>query len=301
MNKRTKGIAFAVLGGVLWGLSGVCAQYLFQYKGLNAPWLVGIRLVCAGIMILALSYIKREGRDAVINIWKEKRDALELILFSVFGMGACQFTYYSAVETSNAGTATVLSYTAPALIMIWVSLKLRKLPTVAEIFALILAVGGVFLLATHGDLNNLAISEMGLVWGLISSVTLAAYSLIPVRVMHKFGTLPVLGWGMLISGVILNFFTRPWDVPGIWDGKTFLFLAIAIVLGTVMSFSLYLEGVRLIGAAKASLFATSEPLMATISVAVFLNVSFMLPDLIGLIMIICATVILTVFKGNLED
>ena len=62
MSAQKKGILFSILGGVFWGISGVCGQYLFDVKGLNAKWMVNIRLIIAGILMLVLVYRKAENR-----------------------------------------------------------------------------------------------------------------------------------------------------------------------------------------------------------------------------------------------
>lgn len=51
-------------------------------------------------------------------------------------------------------------------------------------------------------------------------------------------------------------------------------IAVVIIFGTVMSFSCYMEGVRLIGGSKASLFASVEPLTATVMSVLFMHVAF---------------------------
>ena len=115
-REALRGACIAVIGGIFWGLAGVFGQYLFAYKGLNARWLVSVRLVLAGLLLLTTVYLK-QGRE-MWKIWKDKKDVFWLILFAIFGMAGCQLTYYSSVELSNAGTATVLQYTAPAIIML---------------------------------------------------------------------------------------------------------------------------------------------------------------------------------------
>ncbi len=287
------GIIFAILGGMLWGLSGVCGQYLFNYRGFEAPWLVTVRLIIGGALILSACAANPVLKASVKNIWSEKRDRIALLAFSILGIGACQFTYFSAVQASNAGTATVLSYTAPVIIMLYVAMASKKFPTAAEISALVLALGGTFFLATRGDVSTLAISGEGLFWGMISSVTLASYTLIPVGLMKKFSTLPVLGWGMLISGFALFGFTRPWNIVGVWDTNTVLAFLAVIIFGTVFSFSLYLEGVKRIGAPRASLFSASEPLTATLATTVFMGTEFLFMDFVGLLMILIAVAVLS--------
>lgn len=198
-REQLRGIALTIIGGIFWGLAGVCGQYLFEERGLTAKWLVSVRLVLAGLILLLTVWAKQKKQ--MFEIWCEKRDVFQLIMFGIFGMAFCQLSYYVAVETSNAGTATVLQYTAPIIIMLYVSVRNKKVPQRIEMLALVLAVGGTFLLATHGNITNLAISTETLVWGFASAVAMALYNLIPGELMKKFGTFNVIGWGMLIGGI----------------------------------------------------------------------------------------------------
>ena len=296
MEKREqmRGITLTIIGGIFWGLSGVCGQYLFTEKEMTASWLVSVRLVTAGVMLLVTVYIKQ--RNEIWQIWRHKRDSIQLIVFGIFGMGACQLTYFSAVETSNAGTATVLQYTAPILIMAYTAFKQRRIPAKSELLALVLAVGGTFLLATHGDIHSLNISKDALLWGIGAAVTMALYNLLPVRLMPEYGTFCIVGFGMLIGGIVLSLIVRPWHVIGIWDGKTVLALAAVIIVGTIISFACYMEGVKIIGAARASLFASAEPVTATLAVVLFMNAVFSIVDAIGFVCILGAVFLLAAVK-----
>ena len=46
----------AILGGVSWGISGVCSQYLFTQYDLSADWLTAIRMLLSGILLLVLAF-----------------------------------------------------------------------------------------------------------------------------------------------------------------------------------------------------------------------------------------------------
>jgi len=298
MEKREqmRGMILTIIGGVFWGLSGVCGQYLFVEKALTAKWLVSVRLITAGVILLFTVY--RKQKKQMWSVWHNKKDTVQLILFGIMGMGACQLTYFSAVETSNAGTATVLQYTAPILIMAYAALEQKRMPSRIELLALLLAVGGTFLLATHGDIHNLSISKEALLWGLGASVSMALYNLLPVKLMPKYGTFCIVGFGMLIGGLVLCIFVKPWHVIGIWDGKTVLALTAVIVVGTIVSFSCYMEGVRVIGAARASLFASVEPVTATLAVVIFMNAAFGVMDAAGFISILGAVFLLIIVKDR---
>ncbi len=296
MEKREamRGACIAVIGGIFWGLAGVFGQYLFTYRGLNARWLVSVRLVLAGLLLLATVLLKQ--KKDTFRIWTDKKDIFWLILFAIFGMGGCQLTYYSAVELSNAGTATVLQYTAPAMIMVYTAVRLKKLPRPMEIGALVLALFGTFILATHGNIHSLAISRAALIWGLSSAVMMVAYNLLPLKLMKKYGTFCVIGWGMLIGGILMCMFTHPWHVMGTWDWKAVGAMAVVVVVGTVLSFSFYMEGVRIIGASRASLFASVEPVTATAATVLMMHAVFTMSDFFGIVCIMAAVLILSIRK-----
>lgn len=116
--------------------------------------------------------------------------------------------------------------------------------------------------------------------------------------MDIYGTFPMVGWGMLISGIGLTPFVRPWTLVEdiTWDWQCIGCIVVVIIFATVMSFSCYMEGVRLIGGSKASLLASVEPLTATAMSVIFMHVAFSGMDLAGFVGIIAGVIILSLPK-----
>ncbi len=56
-----------------------------------------------------------------------------------------------------------------------------------ELTAILLAILGTFVIATHGQLGNLALTPVGLFWGLFSAVTYTLYLLLPIKLIHNGG------------------------------------------------------------------------------------------------------------------
>ena len=187
-----RGTALTITGGFLWGLAGVFGKYSFEYKGVMAPWLVNVRLIIAGIILLMRAYMVQ--KNGIFRIWKNKRHVFRMLVYGVIGIAGCQMTYYRAVQDSNAGIATVLQYTAPVMIMGLLAIRNRKLPEGNEILALVLAFGGTVLLATHGNLTQLSVSKTTLVLGLASAVATVFYNLVPGNMMDIYGTFSMVGW-----------------------------------------------------------------------------------------------------------
>ena len=69
------------------------------------------------------------------------------------------------------------------------------------------------LIATQGEIDQLAIPPEGLGWGLVSAVALAFYTLMPVRVLKKWGAMLVTGLAMLFGGSAASAVVQPWAVP----------------------------------------------------------------------------------------
>lgn len=284
------GIVITIIGGIFWGLSGTCGQFLFDHKGVTAKWLVPVRLTTAG-MIMLLYFIGRE-RKAAFRIWKTKHDIVDILVYGIAGLMLCQFTYFYTIELSNAGTATVIQYVAPAIIMVLVCLGEKRMPKIPEVLALVLAVLGIFLIATHGNVHQLAISKETLVVGLISAGTVVIYNLQPKRMLTKYSTPYILAWGMTIGGILLGLIFKPWEYTVQFDVSVILAMFGVIGLGSIGGFSLYMQGVKMIGPARASLYSCVEPIAATLLSAVWLKVPFAAIDLVGFACIIATILIL---------
>lgn len=294
MNTKdsVRGAVLTIIGGTLWGFSGTCGQFLMQTKGLTSNWLVPIRLLTAGLLLLLICYLK-EGKK-IFNVWK--KDALGILIFGSVGMSMCQYTYFTAIGASNAGTATVLQYIGPVLILIYISLRNMQLPRWNELVAIGLAVLGTFLLATHGDPKSMVLSEQALFWGLLSAVALAIYTVQPGKMLKEYGSAVVTAWGMLIGGILLCTIFRPWSIAVTVDTTVLMGMAVVVIVGTVIAFACYMEGIRLVGPKKGSLYASVEPVSATVFSVLWMHVSFGMMDFLGFLCIISTIYLLAVDK-----
>lgn len=206
-----------------------------------------------------------------------------------------QYTYFSAIQYSNAAIATVLTYFGPTLVLIFVCLKERRKPLKYEIVAILLSSFGVFLLATHGDITSLQISFKALIWGMLSAMSVVFYTIQPEKLLEKYGPPMVVAWGMIFGGVVITLMTKPWNIDVIFDFTTFFVFMLIIFFGTIIAFILYLTGVNIIGPTKASIIACIEPVAATICSILFLGVNFDFLDMIGFVCIISTIFIVAYF------
>ena len=294
-EKKNVGILYTLSGGICWGLSGCFGQYLFQSKGITADWLVTMRLVIAGSVLVLLGLCIQ--KKALCNIWQKPRTRKRLVLFALAGVLVSQFTYFSAVQYSNAGTATVLQSLSSVMILVIVCLREKRLPRRLETGAMICALLGVFLLSTHGDIHGMTLTQMALIVGLASAVGAVAYTVRSGNLLREYGVYAVVGFAMLVAGVVMVVFVRPWRFTIAWDMQLVLALGGVAILGTAVAYSLFLKGVSIIGPFLGSLLGTVEPITAVIISLVFLKEPFAWMDMIGFALIL-GTVCVLSLKSN---
>jgi len=281
---NTFGFFCAVIAAILFGVGGTFAQFLFENRGINLQWLVGVRLLGGGIILLAFA-AARDGHGVLAPL-RDKKDALQLLIFGVLGMLSVQYTYFAAIKESNTATATVMQYTAPAMIAAWMAMRAKRWPTGKEYLAIGLAMTGTFFLVTHGNFSALSITGIALFWGIASAVAAAFNSIQPAGLLHKYSAAYITGWGMLIGGIALSFVRQPWDVEGVFDATTYLFIAFILLFGSLAAFYLYLKAIRLIGPQFTSLLSCAEPLSAAVLAVLWLGVSFGPMDWLGTVLIL---------------
>lgn len=290
-RKLIVGVLATLAGGSFWGFSGTCASYLFSTFHMDTLWLMCTRQLFSGLLFMAIILVSDRAR--LIELWKTPRDRTILLAFSAFGVALNQFGYLMSVKLTNAGTATVMQTLQLVLIMVYACLSSRRAPRKREIVGLVFAFTGAFLIATGGNPAALVIPPEGLAVGLIAAVGAACMSVIPSKILPKYGSSIVTGSGMLVSGIVTCAILQPWNsVPALTPTGWGAF-AVLVVVGSFLAYFLYMQGVKDIGSLRASLIGTIEPVSATVTSALFLGTIFAPTDIAGFVLII-AMVFLTV-------
>ena len=298
MDKLVKGRIYTLIGAISWGLSGACGQYLMNDSGVSPIYLTALRMVIAGLVLTLFACLKqpKQFREVV----KSPKIMGRMLFFGIFGLMLCQLTYLFAIHSSNAGTATVLQYTCPILIVIYVSLKEKTVPTIMEFVAIVFALVGTFVITTHGNPFNLSLSPSGLFWGIISAFAYALYTLLPGKLVRQWGSLIVTGLGLLSGGILFYFGTASWQYTIQWQPYTFIAFIGIIGIGTFFAYSLYLEGVSLIGPVQGSLLASAEPISSVFFSIILLGEIFQGIDIVGIVLILIAVYLITM-KEQLQE
>ncbi|WP_421356070.1 carboxylate/amino acid/amine transporter [Pseudocitrobacter faecalis] len=290
MGSTRRGMMNVLIAAVLWGSSGVCAQYIMEQSQMSSQFLTMTRLLFAGLILLTLSFVHG---DRIFRIMKNRKDALSLLFFTLVGALTVQLSFLMTIEKSNAATATVLQFLAPTIIVAWFSLVRKSRPGMLVFAAIGTSLIGTFLLVTHGNPTSLSISGGALFWGIVSAFTAAFYTTYPSQLIARYGTLPIVGWSMLIGGAVLLPFYAGQGESFTLSGNVVLAFFYLVVIGTSLTFSLYLKGAQMIGGPRASILSCAEPLSSAFLSLLLLGITFTLPDWLGTLLILSSVVLIS--------
>lgn len=289
-EKQWIGMGLAIMGALFWGLSGTSVQFLENAKCLNVEWLLEVRLLLAGLLTILLAYMKDGPR--IFDIFKHPKDFGKLLIFGLLGIALAQYSYFKAIAISGVGVATVLQYVAPTMIIIYLFLRYFKKPSIPELFCIVLAMVGTVCIVMQEGLDISSFNGEAMFWGLVSAASICVYTLQPIELLKKYGTTSIVGFAMFICGILSVAVFQQIESEAIWDGMTWLGLFTIIILGTVVSFNAYIEGVRRIGAVQGSILSSLEPISAALFGWALLGNEFTLVGIFGMICIIATVFII---------
>lgn len=286
------GIAFTLLGGALWGVSGSSVQFLTTVAGAPPSLITLLRVLLGGLLFLLFLLARR--RDTLRAMLSDAKAIGAMLLFAL-GLYGNQLCYAQTVAVTNAGTATVLQMLGAVFVMLFVCVTAWKLPRPKEFIGLLLAIAATVLIATQGDVTTLSLPLDGLLWGIGAGLTTAVYILVPKRtgLFDRFGSIPTVGMGMLLGTVFAlpgyllqgGSLAETAAVLGTFGPYEWIvMLGGLVVVGTIGGYTLYLHGVSIVGSVKGSLLEVIEPISATIIAAIWLGTAFTGFDIAGMVL-----------------
>ncbi|MFZ2953020.1 MAG: DMT family transporter [Streptococcus suis] len=290
MAEKRLGTLITLIAGIAWGLSGVSGQYLMS-RGVSVDMIASLRLLVSGFFLVGLAYAT--VKEQLLAVLKDKNALLGISIFAMLGLVLNQTAYLQAIYHTNAGTATVLQYLCPILVLAYTCLKDRQVPTGTEIISILLAIVGTFLIASHGQLNELSITPIGLFWGIFSAFTYALYIILPGKLIRLYGSMVVIGLGMLMGGIVITLGVQTWKQSLPLDtGTTFGLLGI-VGVGTIFAYTAFLKGVSLVGPVNGSLLASIEPIASVFFAVWLVNEQFYTIDFVGMLLILLAVLLIS--------
>ena len=291
-----KGTIYSLLSGLIWGICGILGEYFFSHYQVSSGWITSMRLLVAGSFVIVLSSIKL--RSQLFEIWRNRNNYLPFLVYAILGIFSVQYFFYLCVEYSNATTATILQFISPVFILFYNRIIYKKKASKSAIFYVLVAMVGVFLMATKGDLSKLSITPLALLTGLLSALGVMFNVILPQRFAKKYGFVPTVGWGMIIAGLFSNFLYPVYKISFQVDAISICICLTIAFLGTAFAFFLSMKAVSLVSPLVVSVVSASEPLSSAILSVLFLGLVLDGYLLLAMILIIIPMIFLSIEESK---
>lgn len=263
--KEKKGLLFALIGGALWGSAGLFVRWLSD-RGFSSMQMVAVRLSISAVVFVltALIFDRKAFKIKIKDIWC----FLCTGIVSVLIFTLC---YYKTMELTSLSVAAILLYTAPVFVMFLSALLFKEKITLKKIIACGITFVGCMLISGIIGVNSIPLK--GLLTGLGSGLCYALYTIFSRFALNKgYSSLTISMYTFIIGGISALFVT---DIKGGVSlmmnvpYSPLMFVAFAVI-NCFLPYVFYTAALTSVESSKASIFASVEPVMATvISLVVF--------------------------------
>jgi drug/metabolite transporter (DMT)-like permease len=277
-DRRTAvvGVGMYLLAAMLFALNGSFSKAVMN-AGLDPVSITELRN--AGAMVLLFMYILlRNPRSMRVH----KGEWLFLIAYGVLAFAVVQFLYFFTISRLPVGIGTLLAFLAPVVVALWIRFG-RHQPVRARLwYAIGFTIVGLALVAQVPP--GTTIDILGVLGGLLLALTLALYWLLGEAGQKTRDPLSLTMWGFVFAtitwSIIAPWWNFPWTIlndPTVplrpeWPAiPVWTLMVWGIVMGTIAPFLLVLGSLRRIGAQRAGIVGTTEPIWAFLLAFIFLG------------------------------
>jgi DME family drug/metabolite transporter len=278
----------------IWGTLGLFAKILYA-QGVSFESLVAVRASVGWLAVISFLLATQGARSLRVA----RRDLAFLSPLGLIGIGTFYLLYFYTVRESTIGTAAILLYSAPAFVVVLAWLFLKEPLNAAKGFALLLTVGGIFLVAGAYDPANLEVSPKILLAGLLSGLTYGLYAIFGRPLAGHLSPAVILSYALAFGSALLVVAALPTldTLAGLPVSSYALLLMLAVV-HTTLAFALYTFGIRHLGAGRAAIVATIEPVVAGILGVTLLSEELAALKVLGALLVLAGAVLAQIRPGK---
>lgn len=258
-KKTPRGAAASILAAAaLWGIIGGWNRRLMA--GGLSPYSIVVVRNCGGLVLLTAVMALRDR-----SVFRVERQHLKYF----FGTGVVSvvlFTvcYFSCQEICSLAVASILLYTAPAIVVVLPALLWREPVTKKKLLALGLTLVGCALVCGVFS-GSLTVTGGGIALGLGAGFFYALYSIFGRYALAHYGPMTVTVWTFVFAGAASLVLVRPAELAALAQPSMALTAVGLVVCSTVLPYILYTRGLARVEAGKASILASLEPVVASVA------------------------------------
>lgn len=258
-NKRNTAAALAILAAAaLWGMIGLWNRHLMA--GGFSPYTIVLVRNMGGLILLAAIFAVKDR-----SVFRVERRHLKYF----FGTGVVSvllFTvcYFSCQQVCSLAVASILLYTAPAIVVLLSAALWKEPVTRKKLLALGLTLAGCALVT--GVLSGgVTVTVQGVLLGLGAGFFYALYSIFGRYALAHYSAMTVTVWTFVFCGLGALVFLRPGELALVLERPSMALLSLGlVVVSTAAPYLLYTWGLAQVEPGRAAILASIEPVVASL-------------------------------------
>lgn len=286
IHPQLKGTLLVALSGILYGGLGFFGTKMQSAQiGINS--MLFWRFFFAFIyMLLCTNVRKIDVRKLVVH----KKD-YQILIFAIFAYCLSSLFYFVACRYVGTGIGMVIFFSYPIFVTLFSWLFSNWRMNLHVFLSLSAVMIGLILLKGQGQQT---LNALGIFWGLIASLSFAAYIYSSKALATKIGT--NVQTVLLCFGNSCIFFILAFSIDGHLGvpvtASGWVYGLLLGIIATALPVQLLLDGLKYIGAIKAAVLAVLEPIVTLIVGGIFLHELISPIQFLGISVLLAGTLIM---------
>lgn len=269
MNQDLKIYLAMLMATVFWAGAFIAGKIGMQE--FSAYGLTFFRFLFATILIFGLLW-KREGTD-----WRLEASLWPIIiLLGIVGMFGYHILFFTSLKFTTAVNASMIGATNPLITTILAAIFLSEVLSIKRMGAILLALTGVVLTVTNGDLSVLRhlTFNVGDMIMLAAVLCWAVYGVISKQVMGKISPLKLTSYVFLVCLLLLVPFMireKIWlQIPNI-SAAAWISAIYMAIFPSFLGYLIQMTSIQRIGASRTSIFINLVPVISMFLASLILH------------------------------
>jgi drug/metabolite transporter (DMT)-like permease len=256
--------------------------------------LVFFRFLIATVVIFCIMIVVEKD-------WKIKKEEVPLFLtLGAIGMLGYHVLFFLSLKYTTATNSSLIGATNPLVTAILVTIVFKERLKSKNIFSILIALFGVILIITNGDINvllNLKVNHGDLLM-FTAVFLLVIYAMISKKALKKHSPIKITSYAFLFCVILLIPFVimeKPMEFLPKVSFNGWMSVIYMAICSSVVGYLIQQISLKRIGVSKTSLYMNLVPVVSMILAY------FMLGESIGIIKILAAACIITGVIINTRD
>ncbi len=282
-NNR-KDILYLHIAVMLFSISGVVGQFVEIPSILVAMG----RVICSSIILFVIAKVKKDSLKL-----ESKRDYLIIMATGVV-LAIHWTTFFQSIQVSSVAIGTITFSTFPLFLTFIEPIVFRERIRMKSIVSAIILIIGVVITIPEFSMENQ--TTMGIIWGMVSSLTYAIITLSNRYLSEKYSGRVVSLYEQGTAAVVL--LPAAFLVPAVWTKRDIFGVILIGCICTAFAYSLYVAAQKKVKAQTAGIISGMETVYGIVYALIFLGEIPSIREVIGGIIILSVALVASLEKNK---